>query len=191
MGSHRASVRTPPHSSSSFYSTNEAFRAYNFSGPIPDAISSVLYPHGVPPPPGGHPQVPASVAPPTAPAVSPLHSLLRGDISTSSTSDFTLSGWPPSAGAAPPVVVSAPPPPPPLSSSSFSSTSLDPLAKPSIRPSEPFKLSEIKDVKGYLDLHDEIAYYLRSDEYGTRRSDDLLITDPSNAEASCYWEGQL
>ena len=46
-------------------------------------------------------------------------------------------------------------------------------------------------MKIYLDLHDAIAYYLRSDEYGTQRSDDLLITDPSNAEASCYWEGQL
>jgi hypothetical protein len=72
MGSHRASVRTPPHSSSSFYSTDEAFWAYNFSGLIPDAIPSVVYPHGVPPPPGGHPHVPASVASPTAPAVSPL-----------------------------------------------------------------------------------------------------------------------
>jgi hypothetical protein len=46
-------------------------------------------------------------------------------------------------------------------------------------------------VKSYLDLQDEIAYYLRSEEYGTRRSDDLLITDPSNTEASRYWEGQL
>ena len=46
-------------------------------------------------------------------------------------------------------------------------------------------------MKSYLDLQDEIAYYLRSEEYGTRRSDDLLITDPSNSEASRYWEGQL
>jgi hypothetical protein len=74
---------------------------------------------------------------------------------------------------------------------SSSSTSLAPLAKPSIRPVDSFKLSEIKDVKSYLDLHDEIAYYLCSDEYGTRCSDDHLITDPSNAEASCYWESQL
>jgi hypothetical protein len=191
MGSHRASVRIPPHSSSSFYSTDKAFWAYNFSGPIPDAIPSVVYPHGVPTPPGRHPHVPASVAPLTAPAVSPLGSLPRGNISTSLASDLTLLGWTPSAGAAPPVVVSAPPPLPPLSSSSSSSTSLVPLAKPFIRPVESFKLSKIKDVKGYLDLHDEIAYYLLSDEYGTRRSDDLLITDPLNAEASCYWEGQL
>jgi hypothetical protein len=92
---------------------------------------------------------------------------------------------------APPVVVSAPPPPPPSSSSSSSSTFLAPLATPSPRPAEPFKLSKIKDVKSYLDLQDEIAYYLCSEAFGIRRSDDLLITDPSNAEASCYWEGQL
>ena len=191
MGSHHASIHNPPHSSSSFYSTDEAFWAYNFSGPIPDTIPSVVYPHGVPPPPGGHPHVSASVAPPTAPAVSLLLSLPRGSISTSSASDLTLSSWTQSAGAAPPVVISAPSPPSPLSSSSSSSTSLAPLAKTSICPAEPFKLSEIKDVKDYLDLHDEIANYLCSDEYGTRHSDDLLITDPSNAEGSCYWKGQL
>ena len=128
---------------------------------------------------------------PTSPAVSPLRPLPRGNVSTSSASDLTLLGWTPSTGAAPPVAVSASPPPPPLLSSSSSSTSLAPLAKPSIRPAEPFKLSEIKDVKSYLDLQDEIAYYLRSEEYGTRRSDDLLITDPSNTKASRYWEGQL
>ena len=50
MGSHRASVPTPPHSSSSFYSSDEAFWAYNFSELIPDAIPSVVYPHGVPKP---------------------------------------------------------------------------------------------------------------------------------------------
>jgi hypothetical protein len=166
MASHRAPVPTPLHSSSSFFSSDEAYRAYTFHDHIPHTIPSVVFPHEVPP-------------------------LPRGNISTSSASDLTLSGWPPSAGAAPLVVVSAPPPLPPSSSSSFSSTFLAPLAKPSLRPAEPFKLSEIKDVKSYLDLQDEIAYYLRSEKYGTRRSDDLLITDPSNAEASCYWEGQL
>ena len=110
MGSHHASVPTPSHSSSSLYSSDEAFWAYNFSEPILDAIPSALYPHDMPPHPGGHPHVPASVVPPTAPAVSPLHSLPCGNISTSSASDLTLSGWTPSAGAVPPVVVSAPPP---------------------------------------------------------------------------------
>ena len=190
MGYHPASTRRTPPSSFSSYSTNGAFRSYNFPGTIPEAIPSVVFHHHGS---GGHPHVPASVAHTTAPTVFPLRSLPRGNISTSSASDLTLSGWPPSAGTAPPVVVSTPPPPPPppSSSSSSSSTFLAPLAKSSLRPAEPFKLSEIKDVKSYLDLQDEIAYYLRSEEYGTRRSDDLLITDPSNAEASRYWEGQL
>jgi hypothetical protein len=156
MGSHRASVPTPPHSSSYFYSSDEAYQAYNFSEPIPDAIPSVVFLHDMPPPPGGHPHVPASVGSPTAPAVSPLRPLPRGNISTSSASDLTLSGWTPSAGVAPPFVISAPLPPPPSSSSSSSSTFLAPLAKPSICPAEPFKLSEIKDLKSYLDLQDEI-----------------------------------
>ena len=184
----RTSVRSPGHSGFSSFSTDEAFRAYNFPGPIPAAIPSVVF--------RGHPHVPASGASLTAPAVSPPRSLTRGDLSVSSASDLTLSGWPPSAGAAP-GVVPAPPavvpsaPPAASSSSSSSSTSLATIAKPSLRPAEPFKLSEIKDVKGYLDMQDEIAYYLRSDEYCTRRSDSLLVTDASNAEASRYWEGQL
>ena len=40
-------------------------------------------------------------------------------------------------------------------------------------------------------MQDEIDNYLQSDDYFTRRSDALLIPDPSNAEASRYWEGQL
>ena len=40
-------------------------------------------------------------------------------------------------------------------------------------------------------MQDKIAYYLRSADYSTGRSDALLITDPSNADASRYWEGQL
>ena len=127
--------------------------------------------------------------------MSTLHSLTRGDLSVSSALDLTLSGWPPLAGSAPPSAGTALPAvvtsPPPAASSNSSSTSLAPLAKPSLRPAEPFKLSEIKDIKGYLDMQDEIAYYLRSDEYCTRRSDSLLVTDSSNAEASRYWEGQL
>ncbi len=144
-----------PLSSSSFFSSDEAYWAYTFPDHIPAAIPSVVFPHDVSLPSGGHLHVPASVASPTAPAVSPLRSLPCGNISTSLASDLTLLGRPPSAGAAPPVVLSAPPPPPPPSSSSSSSTSLAPLAKPSIRPAMPFKLSEIKDVKSYLDLHDK------------------------------------
>ena len=149
----------------------------------------VIFHREIPPPPRGHPHVPTSVASPTAPAVSPLCSLSRDNYSTASALDITLSGWPSLAGPVPPAAVFSPPPA--TSSSSSSSTSLAALTKPSLCPAKPFKLSEIKDIKSYLDMQDEIDYYLRSDEYSTRRPDALLITDPSNAEASHYWEGQL
>ena len=152
-------------------------------------IPLVIFHREIPPPSGGHPHVPTSVASPTAPAVSPLRSLPRGDLSTALGSDITLSGWPSLVGPIPPAAVFSPPPA--TSSSSSSSTSLAPLNKPSLCRAEPFKLSEIKDIKSYLDMQDEIDYYLRSDDYSTHRSDALLITDPSNAEASHYWEGQL
>jgi hypothetical protein len=195
MGYRHASARRTLLPNFSEYSSNAY--ALQSSDPIPEAIPSVvIHHHGNPPPPGVHPHVPASVAHTTAPTVSPLRPLHREDLSTSSASELTLSGWPPTAGAAPPVIPSAIPPaavssPQPATvSSSSSSTSLAHLDKPSIK-TDPFKLSEIKDVKSYLDMQDEIAYYLRSDKYSTGRSDALLITDPSNAEASRYWEGQL
>ena len=194
MGYRQVSSRLPPLSSSSYSSIDDDLRAYNFPGPIPETIPSVVFHrHGAPPPPGVHPHVPASVAHTTAHTVSSLRSLHHGDLSTSSASDITVSGWPSSTGAVPPVVPSMTHPgavyslPPATSSSSSTSTHLD---KPSIK-MEPFKLSEIKDVKSYLDMHDEISFYLRSAEYSTGRSDALLITNPSNAEASRYWEGQL
>ena len=40
-------------------------------------------------------------------------------------------------------------------------------------------------------MQDEIDFHLRSDKYCTRQLDDKLITDPTNAEASRYWEGRL
>jgi hypothetical protein len=155
MGYHRASARRTPPSSFSSYTTNGAFWSYNFPGTIPETIPSVvIHRHGDPPPPGGHPHVPTSVAHTTAMTVFPLRSLPRGDISTLSASDLSLSGWPaPSADLTPPVVVAAIPPAPAPSSSSSSYTSLAPLDKPSLK-TEPFKLSEIKDVKSYLDMQD-------------------------------------
>lgn len=156
---HRTSVRSPQFSGFSSFSTDEAFRAYNFPMPIPAAIPSVVF--------QGHPHVPASgVSSPTPPVVSLLRSLTHGDLSVSSASNLTLSGWSPLAGVVPAGVAPAPPAiapsssPVASSSSSSSSTSLAPLAKPSLCPAEPFKLSDIKDVKGYLDMQDEIAYYL-------------------------------
>jgi hypothetical protein len=67
---------------------------------------------------------------------------------------------------------------------------IHPTAVP-LRPSDPFKLPVIKDAKAYLDVHDMIQYYLRQPEYATQRSDDALVTTPSNVVASLFWEGQL
>ena len=66
-----------------------------------------------------------------------------------------------------------------------------PPPAPLVRPSEPFKLPAIPDVKSYLNLTGIIQYYLWRPEFSTQRSDDELITDSWNAEASSYWEGQL
>ena len=66
-----------------------------------------------------------------------------------------------------------------------------PPPAPLIRPSEPFKLPVIPDVKSYLNLAGIIQYYLWRPEFLTQLSDDKLIADSRNAEASSYWEGQL
>lgn len=42
-----------------------------------------------------------------------------------------------------------------------------------------------------MDLQELIDYYLRLPEYSTRCSNDALITDSSNTEASQFWEGQI
>jgi len=130
----------------SLLSTDENFHANNFPGSNLETIPSVVFNCVVPLPPGGHPHVPASVASPTALAVSLLRSLPRGDHSISSASDLTLSGWPPLASPAPPVAV--PSPSPASTGSSSSSTSIV-APKPSLRQAEPFKLPQIKDAKGY------------------------------------------
>ncbi len=89
---------------------------------------------------------------------------------------------PPAVFAVPPVsaVVSVPPvsavpvptPPPPAILPSL-------LTRP-----EPFKLGIIKDAKDYLDNYDMIQFYRRIPDFSTGRSDGLLVTDLSNAEAS-------
>ncbi len=56
---------------------------------------------------------------------------------------------------------------------------------------EPLKLLALKDLKAFLDNFKLIQYYLQVLEYLTGQSDDALITDSSNLEASCMWEGQL
>jgi hypothetical protein len=49
---------------------------------------------------------------------------------------------------------------------------------------EPFKLGVFKGAK-------KIQFCLRIPDISTGRSDGLLVTDPSNVEASRFWEGQL
>ena len=128
-------------------------------------------------------------------AASPLRPLSQDDLSASSASDLTTSFM---AQNTPPVAVpSAPPPPPPgvdtpapAPPTSSSPLVIHPTAVP-LRPSDPFKLPVIKDAKAYLDVHDMIQYYLRQPEYATQRSDDALVTTPSNVVASLFWEGQL
>jgi hypothetical protein len=86
-----------------------------------------------------------------------------------------------------------PPPPPGLTTPApapSSSLVPAPLAV-SFWSFEPFKLPIIKDAKAYLDVHNMIQYYLRQPEYSTQRSDDVLVTSPSNVAASLFWEGQL
>ena len=103
----------------------------------------------------------------------------------------------PSAQPPAPPHVSAPPPgmasggvrsPPPVSSPPLVVT---PLMAP-LRPAEPIKLPALKDAKAYLDVYDIILYWLRQPEYSTQLFDEsLLVTTPSNVEASLFWEGQI
>jgi hypothetical protein len=58
-------------------------------------------------------------------------------------------------------------------------------------PAEPFKLPPIADAKAYLNPSIIIQYYLCPPEFLTQRSDNALVTDLTNAEASAYWEGKI
>jgi hypothetical protein len=40
-------------------------------------------------------------------------------------------------------------------------------------------------------LQSIIQYYLRRPEFSTQRADNALVTDSTNAKASCLWEGQI
>ncbi len=120
-------------------------------------------------------------------------------------SDLTLS-FPPH-GSVPQAVPSAPPlvpphvPTPPAGLALGGITSPPPVPSPPLvvtpltvplRPSEPFKLSALKDAKAYLDVYDMILYWLRQPEYGTQLSNEsLLVMTPSNVAASLFWEGQI
>ncbi len=105
-------------------------------------------------------------------------SLLDSNISQS----FGLPGQlaPPDVTPVPPVDLPGAPVPVLPPSTPSSSTRL-----------EPFKLVDIKDAKAYLDNYDLIQYYLCISEFLTGRLDGVLQMDPSNAEASRIWEGQI
>jgi hypothetical protein len=60
-----------------------------------------------------------------------------------------------------------------------------------ICPAEPFKLPPIADAKAYLNLSSILQYYLCHPEFSPLRSDDALVTNSRNAEASAYWECQI
>jgi hypothetical protein len=60
-----------------------------------------------------------------------------------------------------------------------------------ICPAKTFKLPPIADSKAYLNLTSIIQYYLCCPEFSTQQSDDALVTDLTNAKASCFWEGQI
>ncbi len=58
-------------------------------------------------------------------------------------------------------------------------------------PIKPFKLPPITDSNSYLNLQSIILFYLCHPEFSTQRSNNALITDSRNADASCFWEGQI
>jgi hypothetical protein len=192
-------------------STAEHYCQFHFPGTIPEAVPMVVFggdhhlptPGGfrhAPPPPSHDRHAPASVAAVSALTASPLCPLSQEDLSASSASDLTMSNPPVAVPLLPPppppsVTIPAPPPPPlgiptPAPAPSSSQLVLSPTTVP-LWSSEPFKLPVIKDAKAYLDVHDIIQYYLCQPEYATQRSDDALVTTPSNDAASLFWEGQI
>ena len=180
-------------------STAEHYCQFHLPGTIPEAGFTVIFggdhchlpPGGfrhAPPPPAHNHHAPASVVAASALAALPLRPLSQEDLSASLAWDLTMSFLVPNN---PPVAVPlAPPPPPPgvttpAPAPSSSQLVLSPTAVP-LWPPEPFKLPVIKDAKAYLDVHDMIQYYLHQPEYATQRSDDALVTTPSNVVASLF-----
>jgi hypothetical protein len=147
----------------SLASTAEQWHAFTFPGAIPEAVPSFVFggdAQVAPPPHGGFPHAPASVA-----------SFTHEEPSSSSKSDITMSfGSPPSPPqmgvVSPGFPLTAPPlAPVPAASPSFAASSPPPAV--SLRAMDPFKHPVIKDAKAYLNLHDIIQYYLCLPEYST------------------------
>jgi hypothetical protein len=51
------------------------------------------------------------------------------------------------------------------------------------------KLDPMKDAKAFLDLLDQIHFYLQMPEFSTGHTDGSLTTNTGNLEASHVWEG--
>jgi hypothetical protein len=66
-----------------------------------------------------------------------------------------------------------------------------PQPSPIPLPVDRFTLPSIKMSDDYLAARDLILYWLRRPGFSTACSDATLITDPSNAHASQFWEGQI
>ena len=96
-----------------------------------------------------------------------------GDLSVSSASVHNVPS--PTRGASVPSLTPLATPPP------------DPIPLPIDR----FTLPPIKTTDDYLAARDLIFYWLRRPGFSSARSDGALATDPVNALASQFWEGQL
>jgi hypothetical protein len=159
----------------------------------------------VPPTVGGYRHATSSEASASAFAASLHRPLSHGNISASSVSDLTVL-FPPHGGVPPAVPLTPHPvpphvPTPPAGLASGGIKSPPPVSSPPLvvtplmaplRPAEPIKLPALKDAKAYLDVYDIILYWLRQPEYSTQLLDEsLLVTTPSNVEASLFWEGQI
>ncbi len=136
---------------------------------------------------GGYLHAPSSVASSFGASSSLLRPLPHQDARSSSASDVSQSfGFQGQTVALPDITpvppVDLPGVPTPSQPASMPSSSTRP---------EPFKLVEIKDAKAYLDNCDLIQYYLRIPDFSTGCLDGVLKMDPSNAEASRVWEGQI
>ncbi len=188
-------------------STVDPWNTNNFPGWIPSAIPSFIHGPSWPlPSHGGSPHASASLASLLALAAPPLCPLTHEDLSGSSASELAMSFWPSlPAVAAPAVVPPVVAPPavpvlPPLAVSTPQVVEVDspesfvppaPAPLSMILLAEPFQLPPIADAKAYLNLLSILQYCLRHPEFSTQRSDNALITDSRNAEASSYWEGQI
>ncbi len=56
---------------------------------------------------------------------------------------------------------------------------------------ELLKLDLIKDVMAFLNLLEQIQFYLRMPEFSTGHTNESLTTNLGNQEATWVWEGQL